>query len=151
MFTLEGFHTVPVVAQFNMTPFMEITNSKNGFPLIEEHSSPTRIDLSLALIKNPTTTYFVRVTDDGLAESGLSKNDIAIVDREMEPRNGDKILSYFEGEFIWRILTYSPEGFMQLQIEPTDTPLIIEPDVVFSVWGVVRDLVKSKDYVVTMV
>lgn len=151
MFTLEGIHTVPVVAQFDMTPFMEIINSKNGFPSIQEHAIPTQIDLSLALIKNPSTSYFVRITDDGLEDAGLFKQDIAIVDRGIEPRNGDKILSFFEGEFVWRILSYNEDGKIQLQMTTSDQPLLIEPDTIFNVWGVVRDVVKAKDYVASVV
>ena len=144
MITFEAFQTVPVVALRDMDPYMAIQESNPPFPIPGEEYHFIRLDLSRALIKNPGQTFFIQLTDDAMLEAGLLPGDILIVDRSMEPRSRSIIIAYLDGEFIVRRLEFSHEGMQLVAEHPEMTPIEIEPDMEFGIWGVVRDIIHEQ-------
>ncbi len=144
MIVFEAFHTVPIIALRDMDPYMFIEEDGSAFPIPGEDYHFVRLDLSLALIKNPGSTFFIQLTEDTMEEEGLLPGDILIVDRAMEPRSGAKIIAYLEGSFTIRQLQFSEEGITLLAANPDFPPVEVEPDMEFDIWGVVRDVLAQK-------
>lgn len=140
-FVFEEFQTVPVVSLSDMTTYMQAAeDSQLNFPIPGEEFNFMRLDLSRALIRHPAHTFFIQLTDDSLAEAGFASGDIAIVDRQASPRNKDVIIAYLEGDFTIRRLKITDE----MPVLESDGGITeIEPDTEFSIWGVVKDVIRG--------
>ena len=136
----EEFQTVPVVSLSDMTPHMQLSeDSQLAFPIPGEEFNFMRLDLSRAIIRNPASTFFVELTENSLAQAGYASGNIALVDRLASPRDKDVIIAYLEGEFIIRRLKIAGEMYV---LESDEDSTEIEPDASFSIWGVVRDVIR---------
>ncbi len=139
-FVFEELQTVPVVSLNDMSPYMQLSEDNQlNFPIPGEEFNFVRLDLSRAVIRNPAHTFFIHLTEDTLAGAGFTIGDIAIVDRQASPRNRDVVIAYLEGEFTIRRLRLNEE--MPL-LESDEEVTEIEPDTDFSIWGVVKDVIR---------
>ncbi|MCB0571342.1 MAG: hypothetical protein KDC66_16335 [Phaeodactylibacter sp.] len=136
----EAFQTVPVVALSDMTPYMQLSESEGqSFPIPGDEFTFMRFDLSRALIRNPEQTFFILLTENHLAAEGYSAGDIAIVERQATPRNNEAIIAFLEGAFTIRKLKVRDDRPFLVSGEEV---LEIEPDMAFSIWGAVRDILR---------
>lgn len=62
-----------------------------GFPSPAEGEIDRRLDLNAAVIRNPASTFFVRVAGDSMVGAGILRGDLLAVDRALEPRDGNVI------------------------------------------------------------
>ncbi|MCO6491317.1 MAG: hypothetical protein J5I98_23065 [Phaeodactylibacter sp.] len=137
-FVFEEFQTVPVVSLSDMSPYMQTTeDSRQAFPIPGEDFTFMRLDLSRAVIRNPAQTFFIQLTEGHLAAAGYLPGCIALVDRQASPREKDVIIAYLEGEFTIRRLKIIDD---MPALESDEGSIGIEPDMEFSVWGVVKDV-----------
>jgi DNA polymerase V len=51
------------------------------------------------LVKNPTATYFVKVTGDAMEDAGIFDGDVLVVDRSIEPSIGQIVLAEVDGQY----------------------------------------------------
>ena len=72
-----------------------------GFPNPAADKSLHGLDLNKLLIKHPVSTYLFRVRGNEWEGQGVFDNDIAIIDRALEPRKNDIVLWWDDvrGEF----------------------------------------------------
>lgn len=141
LMAFEDFQTVPVVMQRDMTPYLQVEASDGkSFPLPGEEYHFIRLDLSRALIRHPAQTFFVQICADNLAEAGYLPGSIAVVDREVSPRNRDVALVFLEGEFLLKRLSLKEE---EVILEDNEGVLAVEPDMGFNIWGVVKDVLEG--------
>lgn len=96
-------------------------SNKRGFPNPSTDSTIISLDITELLIKHPSSTFFMRITGEDWKELGIFENDIAIVDRSLEPRKSDLVIWWQEDEF----------RINKLQDVPAGT----------TVWGVVASIV----------
>ena len=62
-------------------------------PLAHFAATKLGIDLNEHLIKNPASTYFVRVNGDSMINAHIGNGAILIVDRSIEPQHGKIIIA----------------------------------------------------------
>ncbi|MCI5083830.1 MAG: hypothetical protein MRY78_19180 [Saprospiraceae bacterium] len=139
MIIFEDYQTVPVIALRDMDPYMQVQEKRQSFPLPGEEFSFFRLDLSMALIKNPEATFFIQATEDSLVAEGIFPGDILIVDRLMEARHGAKVVVFIEGEFVLRKLILRADGMALQKADGSIEIEEIEPEMAFGIWGVIRD------------
>lgn len=140
MITFESYQTVPILILRDMDPYMQITEHGQAFPLPGEDFHFFRLDLSLALIKHPNSTFFIQMTGDSMVEEGIMPGDILIVDRSMDPKHKGNAVVYFEGEFVVCKLWIQETG-LQLRFFDSEHNIVdIEPDMTFYIWGMIRDI-----------
>jgi len=65
------------------------------------------IDLNRLLIRNPPATYFFRLDSSDMAELGLPKGVLLIVDRSKKPAPNNYVLIRHEGQFLCRLFSKS--------------------------------------------
>ena len=119
---------------------------KAGFPSPAEDYNRETIDFNRDLIKHPAATFYGRVDGDSMIDAGIDDGDIAVIDRAVEPENGDVIVAYVNEEFTIKFLdlTHKQEGYIQLlPANPRYKPIRINADDDFEVWGVVVWTIKS--------
>lgn len=95
-----------------------------------------RISLNEHLIKDVTSTYIVRVSGHSMEGAGISDGDELIVNRALEPRDGNIIVAILDGELTIKRLRITSTGVI-LQAENPDYPDIRVPELsTIQCWGV---------------
>ena len=75
-----------------------------GFPSPAEQYLEPPLDLNELLVKRPAATYFVRVQGDSMEGKGIYEGDLLVVDRSLDPRDGDVVIAAVDGEFTVKTL-----------------------------------------------
>jgi len=75
-----------------------------GFPSPAEQYLEPPLDLNELLVKRPAATYFVRVEGDSMIGKGIYDGDLLVVDRSLDPRDGDVVIANVDGEFTVKTL-----------------------------------------------
>ena len=87
-----------------------------------------------------------KVEGDSMIEAGICNGDIAVIDRSIEPRDGDVVVGYINEEFTIKYLDLShrQEGYIELRPANSNfKPIRIDEDDAFEVWGVVVWTIKN--------
>ena len=119
---------------------------KAGFPSPADDYQQDRLDFNRDLIRHPETTFYGRVSGDSMVDAGICDGDIAVIDRSVEPSDGDVVVGYVNEEFTIKFLDlkHKDEGFIELRPAKKDyKPIRINADDDFEVWGVVVWTIKN--------
>ena len=121
-------------------------NIKAGFPSPADDYLRDSLDFNRDLIKNPEATFYGRVSGDSMRDAGINEGDIAVIDRSLQPTDGDVIVAYVNEEFTIKYLdlTHKEEGYIELHpANPYYSPIRIDSTDNFRVWGVVVWTIKQ--------
>jgi DNA polymerase V len=112
-----------------------------GFPSLVEEYIDDNIDLNKYLIKHPAATFFVKVSGDSMKDAGIFDNDILIVDRSINPKNGKIVIAALDGQLTVKRLIIS-KGLTYLKAENENFPIIkVSPESGVHIWGVVTSAI----------
>lgn len=119
---------------------------KAGFPSPAADYLQESLDFNRDLIKHPEATFYGRVDGDSMIDAGICDGDIAVIDRSVEPMNGDVVVGYINGEFTVKFLdlTHKKDGYIELRpANKNYQPIRINEFDEFEVWGVVVWTIKK--------
>ena len=119
---------------------------KAGFPSPAEDYMRESLDFNRDLIKHPEATFYGRVDGDSMMDAGISDGDIAVIDRALEPSDGDIIVAYINNEFTIKYLDlkHKKDGYIELRpANKNYKPIRIDEYDDFEVWGVVVWIIKK--------
>ncbi len=119
------------------------TQIKAGFPSPADDFMEERLDLNEHLIQHPAATFFVRVDGDSMIGSGMHRGDILIVDRSLEPLNGQIVIACIDGAFTVKRIRISSGKILLEPDNPLFPSIPVEPLSDFQVWGVVTYVIHS--------
>lgn len=108
-----------------------------GFPSPASDYIEETINLNRHLIRNPSSTYFVRASGESMHEACIRDTDLLIVDKSIKVRNGYPIVCWLNGGFT--IKTYRTEKD-KVYLEPANPnyrKIELTDGMDFSCWGVV--------------
>ena len=111
-----------------------------GFPSPAADHAGERINLAREMTPHPETTFYAHVEGDSMRDAGILPGDIAVIDRSLDPRDGDIVVAFIDGEFtIKRLdLTHRPDGYIELHpANPSYKTIRIDNPDQFRVWGVI--------------
>jgi DNA polymerase V len=114
-----------------------------GFPSPAEDYLEGRLDLNEHLIRNPSATFFVRVTGDSMIDAGIYSNDILIVDRSLQPKDGNIVIAVINGDLTVKRLQRAKNKLFLIPENKNYNPIEITSDMNFEVWGVVTTVIHS--------
>ncbi|MBK16987.1 MAG: peptidase S24 [Prochlorococcus sp. SP3034] len=108
-----------------------------GFPSPADDYIEENIDLNEHLLKNPFSTFFLRVKGDSMIDSGIYDRDLIIVDKSLNPKPGNIVIAMIDGEFtVKRFLIKNNQ--LYLKAENHNYPdLNFEDHNDIQIWGVV--------------
>ena len=75
-----------------------------GFPSPAEQYLEPPLDLNEFLVRHPAATYFVRVVGDSMVRAGIQDGDLLVVDRSLDPADGDVVIACVDGDFTVKTL-----------------------------------------------
>ena len=109
-----------------------------GFPSPADDYIENQLDLNQHLIQHPAATFFVRVEGLSMIGAGIHHGNILVVDRSLEPKDGDIVVAVVNGDLTVKRLQRQRGGKVFLVPEnPVYTPIEITEDMDMMVWGVV--------------
>jgi DNA polymerase V len=109
-----------------------------GFPSPAADYIEASIDLNLALVPHPSSTFFLRVQGDAMAAAGIHDGDLLVVDRSVEPRRGSTVVVVHAGQLLLRRLEGRSPHWRLVAADPAIAPLRLDgDDPHLLVWGVV--------------
>ncbi|MBP5539353.1 MAG: translesion error-prone DNA polymerase V autoproteolytic subunit [Bacteroidales bacterium] len=114
-----------------------------GFPSPAQDYSDRAIDLNKELIRHPAATFFGRVAGDSMRDAGISEGDLLVIDRSLQPSDGDMVVCYLDGEFALKTLRFKEGRPVLYAANPQYKPIPIEEGSDFRAWGVVTYIVKN--------
>ena len=117
-----------------------------GFPSPAEDYMNESLDVNRDLIKHPEATFYGQVEGDSMINAGICDGDIAVIDRSIEAEHGDVVVGYIDKEFTVKYLdlTHRKDGWIELRpANDSFTPIRIDEDSNFRVWGVVIYTIKK--------
>lgn len=115
-----------------------------GFPSPAQDYSGETIDLNRDLIRHPASTFYGRVVGDSMIEEGISEGDILVIDKSLEPEDGDLAVCCLDGDFTLKRISLTNDG--RLYLMPSNrhyNPIEVTPDNEFMVWGIVAYTIKE--------
>lgn len=114
-----------------------------GFPSPADDYIDKRIDLNKSLIKHPAATFFVRAKGESMTNSGISNNDLLIVDRSIEAYNNSIIVAILNGSFTVKRFKKKGNNVYLLPDNKKYKQIRVTEDMDFQVWGVVKFAIKN--------
>ena len=107
-----------------------------GFPSPADNYMEAGIDLNEYLIRNPSSTFFLKVNGLSMTDAGIKNNDLVIVDRSLDPQPGHIVVAILDGEFtLKRLIRQNNSNY--LKAENSKYPLINPSDFEHvEIWGV---------------
>lgn len=123
-------------------PFYQYTISA-GFLSSVEDEMADKLDLNELLIKHPSATFFLRVSGSSMIKAGIHHNDILIVDRSIEPRNGKIVIAAVNGELTVKRLLVTDSKIQLVAENDAYRPIEITDDNELRIWGVVTNVIHS--------
>ena len=107
-----------------------------GFPSPAEDYIELGIDLNKYLIKNPISTFFLRVSGNSMNNAGIYNNDLLIIDRSINPNPGHIVVALLDGEFTLKRLIKEKNNYY-LKADKENYPAInLYEYVDIQIWGV---------------
>lgn len=129
------------IIEYKIPFFLESVSA--GFPSPADDYMEGKLDLNDLLVKNPAATFFVRVTGDSMTGAGIHSEDILVVDRSVDPKEGSIIIAVIDGELMVKRIRYDKNNLWLYSDNPNYKPFKVTDGMDFDVWGVVRTVIHS--------
>lgn len=112
-----------------------------GFPSPADDYVERSLDLGEALVENEEATFYVRVAGDSMTGAGIHDGDILVVDRSVEPAEGDVVIAALGGELT--VKRYEVQGGRPCLVPEAEghDPIPVREGQELIVWGVARHVV----------
>lgn len=114
-----------------------------GFPSPADDYVDLGIDLNEALIRHPSSTFFLRVSGDSMIDAGIQHGDLLVVDRSLEARPGQIVVAVLDGAFTLKRLARH-KGRLRLEAANSAyPPLELHQCGDVQIWGVAIHVIHS--------
>jgi len=114
-----------------------------GFPAPGDDQVENILDINDLVVKNPASTFFVRVAGDSMEGVGIFDNDVLVVDRSKDAKDGLIVVAAVNGELVVKRL--SIKGGLRQLISESElySPITLGEDEECFIWGVVVGSVRT--------
>ena len=114
-----------------------------GFPSPATDYMTQAIDLNRELVRHPAATFYGRVVGDSMIDAGVEEGDILVIDRSLDPRDGDMAVCFIDGEFTLKYLKFREDGMVLVPANDRYPSIEVTGDTDFKMWGVVTYVIKK--------
>ncbi len=113
-----------------------------GFPSPAQDYTPDSFDLNREIVRHPAATFYARVHGDSMCGEGIDSGDLIVVDRSLDPMDGDLAVCCLNGEFTLKRIEIRPDAVLLIPSNESYDPILVTPDERFEIWGVVTHTIK---------
>jgi DNA polymerase V len=101
------------------------------------------IDLNRELAKNPASTFYGKVSGSSMTGVGIEDEDILVIDKSLQVRDGDIAVCFVDGEFTLKRVKIDGDIIWLLPENPNYKPIKVTKENDFAIWGVVTYSIKN--------
>ena len=113
-----------------------------GFPSPAQDYISESIDLNREIVHHPAATFYGRVSGESMVNDGIDPDDIIVIDRSLEPQDGDLTVCCVDGEFTLKRIRLEDHKVWLIPANEAFDPILVTPENRFEVWGVVTYTIK---------
>jgi DNA polymerase V len=114
-----------------------------GFPSPADDHLERAIDLNEELVRNPSSTFFVRVKGDSMRDAGIHSGDVLIIDRSVTPVDRQIVVAMIDREFtVKRFRKRGTRIFLEAE-NPAFLPIEVEEPQELTIWGAVTYIIHA--------
>ena len=114
-----------------------------GFPSPAADFIDVSIDLNKHLIKHPSATFYARAKGDSMKDAGIFDGDLLIVDKSIDPADGEIAICYVNGEFTVKRIKKDKDEVWLIPANTAYQPIKMEEGSSLTIWGIVTHVIKS--------
>lgn len=114
-----------------------------GFPAPGDDQVEKILDINDVVVRNPASTFFVRVEGDSMEGAGIFSGDILVVDRSLAPKNGSIVVAAVFGEMVVKRLQVRKDVLELVSEKEGYNPIVVSGSDDCFVWGVVVGSVRT--------
>jgi len=129
------------VKEYQLPMFLESVSA--GFPSPADDYIEGKLDLNDYLIRNPSSTFYVRVTGESMIHASIHSGDLLIVDRSITPKNNNIVIAVINGELLVKRIRIEKSEIKLVAENPKFKSININKEMNFEVWGVVTNVIHS--------
>jgi DNA polymerase V len=101
------------------------------------------LDLNDLIVRNPPATFMMRVAGQSMEQAGILDGDLLVVDRSLEPRPGDVVIAYLNGELTVKHIERRGRRLTLVAANQAFPSIEITEAMDFEIWGVVTHVIRS--------
>ena len=133
--TFFDFYKVPLKTDSQQIKLVSIPINA-GFPSPADDYIEDTIDLPKMLIKNPSSTYVLRVKGHSMIDAGIFDKSIIVVDASLQAANGDIAVCVIDGDFTLKRISKVKDKVYLMPENNDFKPIEIKEGNSFSIWGI---------------
>ena len=114
-----------------------------GFPSPAQDYMEGVIDLNKELVKHPVATFYGRVVGDSMIDAGVNEGDVLVIDKSLEPRDGDMAVCFIDGEFTLKYISFKNKELWLVPANKKYKPIQVTEYYDFTIWGIVTYVIKN--------
>lgn len=114
-----------------------------GFPSPAQDYVDLKIDLNKELINNPSSTFYARVKGSSMKDAGIQDGDILVIDKSLEPQDGDTAVCFLDGEFTLKFIRIEKDAVYLIPANSEFHPIKVTEENNFCIWGIVTYSIKK--------
>lgn len=100
-------------------------------------------DLQGMFVKNPASSFLIKVKGDSMIGAGINTSDVLLVDKKAEIREGSVVVAEINSKLVVKRISFI-NGRITLNSENIKyTPIEIADTDEFEIWGVVQSVIKT--------
>ncbi len=128
-------------SMFPVLPYFHL-GVRAGFPSPAQDFAEHTLDFTRDFVPHPDATFYARVRGDSMKDDGIFDGDIAVIDKAVEPKHGNLVVAMINGEFTLKRFHRKDNRILLMPANPAFKPIEIKEGDDFTVWGVVRMVLK---------
>lgn len=153
-----------IAADNQELPRMATEGIHAGFPSPAQDYMTGVVDLNRELVRHPAATFYGRVVGDSMVDAGVDEGDVLVIDKAVEPQEGDMVVCCVDGEFALKHISFhapssgpvktagkQPVSYNILHCKdiwllPANSrykPIHVEEGNDFTIWGTVTYVIKK--------
>ncbi|MEX0918234.1 MAG: translesion error-prone DNA polymerase V autoproteolytic subunit [Candidatus Paceibacterota bacterium] len=114
-----------------------------GFPAPADDLVERALDINDLVVKNPASTFFVRVQGDSMEGAGIFSGDVLVVDRSIEPKDGTIVVAAVYGELVVKRLRKNGTIHTLVSENEEYEPIVVSENDDCYIWGAVVGSVRQ--------
>lgn len=111
------------------------------FPSAAEEELVDTLTLEKYLIKNPQSSFLIKVEGDSMIEAGIHPKDLVVFERGRQPANGDIVIAEVDGQ--WYMRYYQKQGSKVKLVPANQKYQAVIPKSNLKVAGVITAVVRK--------
>lgn len=133
--------STPLMSEYEIPLFT--SRPQAGFPSPGDDQIEKVLDINDLVVRNPASTFFVRVEGDSMIGAGIFSGDVLVVDRSIVPKDGSIVVAAVYGELVVKRLRSRGETHELISENEAYPPISISENEDCFVWGVVVGSVRQ--------